>query len=56
MDSQDWTLRALAYYGLGEWGAAEDYYTILGRFNAEPSDFVATEMCLALLKLSKRFP
>ena len=56
LDDQDWTLRAMAVYGLGEWGEADDYYTILSRFNNETADFVQTEMALALLKMSKRFP
>ena len=56
MDDQDWTLRAMAVYGLGEWGDSDDYYTILSRFNSETTDFVRTEMALALLKMSKRFP
>ena len=46
----------MAVYGLGEWGEADDYYTILSRFNNETADFVQTEMALALLKMSKRYP
>lgn len=56
MDDRDWTLRAMAVYGLGEWGEAEDYYTILNRVNGESHDAVRAEAALALLKLSKRFP
>ena len=56
LDDPDWTLRAMAAYGLGEWGSADDYFTISGRFNAETSDAVRTEEALSLLKMSKRFP
>lgn len=56
LDDHDWTLRAMAAYGLGEWGSADDYFTIAGRFDGETSDAVRTEEALALLKLSKRFP
>ena len=56
LDDRDWTLRAMAAYGIGEWGDRDDYYNLLNRVNGESYDFVRTELCLALLKMSKRFP
>ncbi len=50
---QDWVIRGMCVYYLGEMGGEEEFNQIAYRLRSETNDFVKAEACLALLKLSK---
>lgn len=52
LSDQDWVIRSIALYYLGQMGYMEDYDSILFRLGQETRDPALVEACLALLKLS----
>lgn len=51
-DDQNYVVRAVANYFLGELGEPDDYHRIQFKLNNETNAFVAAEACLALYRLS----
>jgi HEAT repeat protein len=55
LDSPSWLVKAMAARYLGEYGASEDYYTLVSRIGREQNnDFVVAEYCVSALKLFGR--
>ncbi|MBI5625362.1 MAG: HEAT repeat domain-containing protein [Elusimicrobia bacterium] len=55
LDNPSWLVKAMAARYLGEYGASEDYFTLVSRIGREQdNDFVVAEYCVSALKLFGR--
>lgn len=52
LDDTDWVVRAMAIHAMSRFGGASDYDKILFNMNSEQNNFVKSEMCGTLFKLT----